>query len=66
MKKLLLPIASLLMLFLTSFAHAEGGFGDSAAAAITGSQSDITTVAGAIILVVAGIWGFKLILRLIR
>lgn len=66
MKKILLQTIALSMLVFTSFAHAEGGIADSATAAISGSSSDMTTVGGAIIAVVAGIWVIKRIIALIR
>lgn len=54
------------ILIASGSALAEGGIGDSAAAAIGGSQADLTTVGGAIILAVAGIWVIKRIVGLIR
>lgn len=47
-------------------ALAEGGIADTATAAISGSSADMTTVGGAIIAVVAGIWVIKRIIALIR
>lgn len=66
MKKILLQTIALLMLVFTSFAHAEGGIAGEAKSAISGSSADLTTVGGAIIVVVAGIWVIKRIIALIR
>ena len=54
------------MLVFTSFAHAEGGIAGEAKSAISGSSADLTTVGGAIIVVVAGVWVIKRIIALIR
>jgi hypothetical protein len=45
---------------------AAGGIADTATAAISSSSTDMTTVGGAIIAVVAGIWVIKRIIALIR
>ena len=45
---------------------AEGGIADTATTAISGSKTDLTTVGGAIIAVVAAVWVIKRIIALIR
>lgn len=45
---------------------AEGGIADSAKASISAASTDLTTVGGAIVAVIAGIWIIKRIVALIR
>ena len=45
---------------------AEGGVAGAATTAISGSNTDLTTVGGAVIAAVAGIWVIKRIISLIR
>lgn len=67
MKKKFLSALVLCMAFSTSsFAALEAATLTEITGGINGADANYYTIGGAILVVLAGIWGFKLVMRLIR